>query len=58
MIDPKLFEYFTDETVTTDNGYEYRPLKEDTPKEILDDYMEFIKEQDERFKNNEPVMML
>ena len=58
MIDPKLFEYFTDETVTTDNGYVYRPLKEETPKEILDDYMEFIKEQDERFKNNEPVMKL
>ena len=58
MINHKLFEYFTDETATTDNGYEYRPLKEDTPKEILDDYMEFIKEQDERFKNNEPVMML
>ena len=58
MINPKLFEYFTDETVTTDNGYEYTPLKEDTPKEILDDYMEFIKEQDERFKNNEPVMKL
>lgn len=58
MINPKLFEYFTDETVTTDNGYEYTTLKEDTPKEILDDYMEFIKEQDERFKNNEPVMML
>lgn len=58
MIDPKLFEYFTDETATTDNGYEYTPLKEDTTKEILDDYMEFIKEQDERFKNNEPVMKL
>lgn len=58
MINPKLFEYFTDETATTDNGYEYTPLKEDTPKEILDGYMEFIKEQDERFKNNEPVMKL
>lgn len=58
MINPKLFEYLTDEKVTTDNGYEYTPLREDTPKEIMDDYMKFIKEQDERFKNNEPVMKL
>ena len=58
MINPILFKYFKDEKVTTDSGYEYTPLKEDTPKEIMDDYMEFIKEQDERFKNNEPVMKL
>ncbi len=56
MLEPKFFEYFTDKKAKTKHGYEYIVLREDAPKDIKDEYMEMVYNQDERMKNNEFVL--
>lgn len=56
MLEPKFFEYFTDKKAKTKHAYEYIVLREDAPKDIKDEYMEMVYNQDERMKNNEFVL--
>lgn len=57
MLDPKYVPYVTEKMAKTIHGYEYIVLKDNTPKELLDEYMNIINEQDNRIKANKPIMM-
>lgn len=57
MLEPKFVPYLTDKKLKTEHGYEYIALKEDAPKDIKDEYMDMIDEQDKRIKNGEMIMM-
>lgn len=56
MLEPKFVPYLTDKKLKTEHGYEYIALKEDAPKDIKDEYMDLVDEQDKRIKNGEMIM--
>lgn len=57
MLDPKYLPYLTKKTQKTEHGYEYIVLTKDTPKYLFDEYMNFIKEQDERIARGERIII-
>lgn len=42
----------------TEHGYEYIELSKDTPQELINEYMNFVMEQDEHCKNHEYITLL
>lgn len=58
MLDPKFVPYLSDEKRKSKHGYEYIVLKDETPKKLYDEYMDFVKKQDKRMKNNELIEYL
>lgn len=58
MLDPKYLPYLTNKNVKIEHGYEYIVLRKDTPKDLLGEHMNFIKEQDESIIRGERVIML
>lgn len=42
----------------TEHGYEYIELSNDTPQELMNEYMDFVMEQDEHCKNHERITLL
>ena len=57
MLDPKYLSYLTKKNAKTEHGYEYIVLKKDTPKDLFDEYMKIIREQDERIARGELIIM-
>ena len=57
MLDPKYLPYLTKRNAKTEHGYEYTVLTKDTPKDLFDEYMKIVKEQDERIARGEPIIM-
>ena len=57
MLEPKFVPYLTEKKAKSEHGYSYIVLKEDTPKDLRDEYMEIVAEQDERIKNGEMIKM-
>lgn len=57
MLEPKFIPYLADKKEKTEHGYEYISLKEEAPEEIKEAYMAMVKEQDERIKNGQAIMM-
>ncbi len=41
----------------TEHGYEHIVLKKDVPEELFNEYMNIVKEQDERIARGEPIIM-
>lgn len=58
MMEPKFIPFLTDKTRKTEHGYEYIELTKDTPQALIDEYMAFVKEQDEHCKKSESIVML
>lgn len=58
MMEPKFLPFLTDHTKKTKHGYEYIELSKDTPQELMNEYMNFVMEQDEHCKNNERITSL
>ena len=58
MMEPKFIPFLTDKTQKTEHGYEYIELMKNTPKDLMNEYMIFVQEQDERCKRNERIIML
>lgn len=56
-MEPKFYPYLTEKKARTKHGYKYIVLKEDTPKDLKDKYMEIVAEQDERLKRGEMIIM-
>ena len=42
----------------TEHGYEYIVLSKDTPQELMNEYMDFVMEQDEHCKNHKRIIFL
>lgn len=57
MLDPKFLPYLTKKNAMTEHGYEYIVLKKDVPEELFNEYMNIVKEQDERIARGEPIIM-
>lgn len=57
MLDPEFVPYLTNKMAKTEHGYEYIVLRKDTPKDLLDEYMKIIREQDERIARGERIIM-
>ena len=57
MLDPKYLPYLTKKTQKTEYGYEYIVLRKDTPKDLFDEYMNIVMEQDERIACGERIIM-
>lgn len=57
MLDPKYLLYLTKKNERTEHGYEYIVLSKDSPKDLFDEYMKIIREQDERIARGEPIIM-
>ena len=57
MLDPKFLPYLTKKNAMTEHGYEYIVLRKDAPKDLWGEYMNFVKEQDERIARGEPIIM-
>lgn len=57
MLDPKYLPYLTNKMAKTEHGYEYIVLSKDTPKDLFDEYMKIIREQDERIARGELIIM-
>lgn len=57
MLDPNFLPYITKKNAKTEHGYEYIVLSKDTPKDLFDEYMKIIREQDERIARGEPIIM-
>lgn len=57
MFDPKYLPYLTKKKAKTEHGYEYIILRKDTPKDLFDEYMKIVKDQDERIARGEPIIM-
>ena len=58
MLDPNFLPYLTNKMAKTEHGYEYIVLTKDTPKDLFDEYINLVKEQDERIARGERVIML
>lgn len=56
-MEPKFYPYLTEKRARTEHGYKYIVLKEDTPKDLKDEYMKIIAEQDERLRRGEMINM-
>lgn len=57
MLDPKYLPYLTKKTQKTEHGYEYIVLSKDTPKDLFDEYMNLVKEQDKRIRRGKRIIM-
>ena len=57
MMEPKFHPYLTEKKARTEHGYKYIVLKEDTPKDLKDEYMKIVAEQDERLRRGEMISM-
>lgn len=57
MLNPKYLPYLTKKNAKTEHGYEYIVLRKDTPKDLFDEYMKIIREQDERIARGERIIM-
>lgn len=57
MLDPKYLPYLTKKNAKTEHGYEYIVLRKDTPKDLFDEYMNIVMEQDERVEHGERITM-
>lgn len=57
MLDPKYLPYLTKKTQKTEYGYEYIVLTKDTPKDLFDEYMKIIREQDGKIDRDERIIM-
>ena len=57
MLDSNYLSYLTNKMAKTEHGYEYIVLSKDTPKDLFDEYMKIIREQDERIARGEPIIM-
>lgn len=57
MLDPNFLPYLTNKMAKTEHGYEYIVLSKDTPKDLFDEYMKIVKEQDERVERGERIIM-
>lgn len=57
MLDPKYLPYLTNKMAKTEHGYEYIVLSKDTPKDLFDEYMNIVMEQDERVERGERIIM-
>lgn len=57
MLDPKYLPYLTKKNAKTEHGYEYIVLSKDTPKDLFDEYMNIVMEQDERVERGERIIM-
>lgn len=57
MLDPNFLPYLTNKMAKTEHGYEYIVLSKDSPKDLFDEYMKIIREQDERIARGEPIIM-
>lgn len=57
VLDPKYLPYLTKKTQKTEHGYEYIVLRRDTPKDLFDEYMNIVMEQDERVERGERINM-
>lgn len=58
MLDSNYLSYLTNKMAKTEHGYEYIVLSKDTPKDLFDEYMNIVMEQDERVDRGERVIML
>lgn len=56
MLEPKFIPYLSGKKKVTKNGYEYIALKDNTPKDIFNEYMRRVQKQDYRIKNGEMVV--
>lgn len=57
MLDPKYLPYLTKKNERTEHGYEYIVLGKDTLKDLFDEYMNIVMEQDERVERGERIIM-
>lgn len=57
MLDPEFVPYLTNKNAKTEHGYEYIVLRKDASKDLRDEYMNFVKEQDERIRCGERITM-
>ena len=57
MLDPKYLPYLTKKTQKAEHGYEYVVLKKDTPKDLFDEYINLVKEQDGKIARGERIIM-
>ncbi len=57
MLDPKFLPYLTKKNAMTEHGYEHIVLKKDVPEELFNEYMNFVKEQDERIARGERIII-
>lgn len=57
MLDPKFLPYLTNKKAKTEHGYEYIVLKKDVPEELFNEYMNIIKEQNERIARGKRIIM-
>lgn len=58
MMEPKFLPFLTDNTKKTKHVYEYFELSEETPQELMNEYMDFVMEQDKNCKNHERITFL
>ena len=58
MMEPKFLPFLTEHTKKTEHGYEYIELSKDTPQELMNEYMDFVMEQDQHCKNHERITSL
>lgn len=57
MLDPNFLPYLTNKNAKTEHGYEYIVLSKDTPKDLFDEYMKIIGEQDGKIARGERIIM-
>ena len=57
MMEPKFHPYLSEKKTRTEHGYKYIVLKEDTPKDLKDEYMKIVAEQDERLRRGAMINM-
>lgn len=57
MLDPKYLPYLTNKIAKTEHGFEYIVLNKDTPKDLFDEYMKIIREQDGKIDRDERIIM-
>lgn len=57
MFNPKYLPYLTKKKAKTELGYECIVLTKDTPKYLFNEYMNFVKEQDERIARGERIII-
>lgn len=56
-MEPKFYPYLTEKRAKTEHGYKYIVLKENTSKDLKDEYMKIVAEQDERLRRGEMINM-
>lgn len=57
MLDSKFLLILTKKNAKTEHGYDYIVLKKDVPKELFDEYMNIVRERDERIARGERIII-